>query len=182
MDPLAKKKQENIAAYVISMWHLEDLLRAERFDLKAIEAHMVEPMDADEKTKSAMLSWYAKMAKRMVDQGLQQRGHLSEVREVMHELEYLHRTLIEILKDEGYAALFSKAEPGISTVQETAGEEAEEAIATCFTAIYGVMMLRAKNEEISDATVEAEGHMRHLLEHLSKQYREMRTLPGVSLN
>ena len=182
MDPLAKKKQENIAGYVISMWHLEDLLRAERFDLKAIEAHMVEPMDADEKTKASMLAWYALMTRRMVDQGIQERGHLSEVREVMHELEYLHRTLIDLLNDEVYEALFAKAEPGITTIQEAAGEDAVEPISTCLTAIYGVMMLRAKGEKISEGTAEAEGHMRRLLEHLSKHYLQMRKLPGVSLN
>lgn len=182
MDPLAKKKQENIAAYVISMWHLEDLLRAERFDLGTIEAHMVEPMDADDRTKASMLAWYSAMAKRMIDQGIQQHGHLSEVREVMHELEYLHRTLIDLLNDGTYDAMFAKAEPGITTIQEAAGEDATEPIATCLTAIYGVMLLRAKGERISEGTAEAEGHMRRLLEHLSQHYRQMRKLPGVSLN
>lgn len=182
MDPFAKKKQENIAGYLISMWHVQDLLRAERFDLSAIEAHMVTPMDADQKVKTAMLAWYSALAERMQAQGVQKRGHLSEVAEVMMELEFLHRTLVDLLDDQEYEDLYAKAEPGITTIQKAAGEDAEEPITTCLTAIYGVMMLRSKGERISDATAEAEGHMRRLLEHLSKHYRQMRKLPGISLN
>ncbi|MEX1131978.1 MAG: hypothetical protein WEC15_02030, partial [Flavobacteriales bacterium] len=54
--------------------------------------------------------------------------------------------------------------------------------ATSFTAINGLMLLRARQQEISAATTEAEGHMRRLLEHLSKHYRQMRKLPGISMN
>ena len=31
MDPLARRKQENIASYVLGMWQVEDLMRALRF-------------------------------------------------------------------------------------------------------------------------------------------------------
>jgi len=182
MDPLANKKHENIAGYVISMWHLEDLLRAHKFDTTLIEAQLVAPMDADAEARSAMLAWYTNLARRMQQQGITERGHLSEVEEVIMELEFLHRSLVDLLNDEEYDALFAKAEPGIKSLQEAAGEDADGPITTCFTAIYGVMVLRARQQEISEATAEAEGHMRRLLEHLSKHYRQMRKLPGVSMN
>ncbi len=182
MDPLASKKQENIAGYVISMWHLEDLLRAHKFDTAAIETHLVEPMDADPDARDTMLAWYTGLAQRMQQQGITERGHLNEVEEVIMELEFLHRSLVDLLNDEEYDALFAKAEPGIKSLQQAAGEDADGPITTCFTAIYGVMVLRARQQEISAATSEAEGHMRRLLEHLSKHYRQMRKLPGVSMN
>jgi hypothetical protein len=37
MGPLDDKKRENIAGYVISMWHVEDLMRANAFDLQKVE-------------------------------------------------------------------------------------------------------------------------------------------------
>ncbi|MEX1132311.1 MAG: DUF4924 family protein, partial [Flavobacteriales bacterium] len=134
MDPLANKKHENIAGYVISMWHLEDLLRAHKFDPVAIEAQLVAPMDADAEGQAAMLAWYTGLAKRMQQQGITQRGHLSEVEEVTMELEFLHRSLVDLLNDEDYDALFAKAEPGITSLQEAAGEDADGPITTCFTA------------------------------------------------
>jgi hypothetical protein len=181
-DPLAQKKQENIAAYVVSMWHLEDLLRAHRFDPRLIEEQLVAPMDADAEVRAAMLCWYTDMARRMQEQGVGERGHLSEVEEVMNELEFLHRTLVDVLNDPDYDALYAKAEAGIKSLQDAAGEDADGPITTCFTAIYGVMVLRARKQDVSAATTESEGHMRRLLERLGQHYRQMRKLPGVSMN
>lgn len=182
MDPLARKKEENVAGYVIGMWHIEDLLRAHRFDLETIERQLVAPVDADEEAREALLGWYAGLVRRMQEQRITERGHLSEVEEVVNELEFLHRSLLEILGDPEYEALYAKAEPGIKELQNSAGEEAEGPVTTCFTAIYGVMVLRAKGQEISPGTAEAEGHMRQLLETLGRHYRHMRRLPGVSMN
>lgn len=182
MDPLSQKKQDNIAGYVVSMWHLEDLLRAHRFDPTLIEEQLVAPMEVDEDARVAMLGWYTDMARRMQEQGVSERGHLSEVEEVMHELEFLHRTLVDVLNDADYDALHAKAEADIKALQDAAGEDADGPVTTCFTAIYGVMVLRARKQEVSHATAEAEGNMRRLLERLSQHYRQMRKLPGVSMN
>ena len=182
MGLLDEKKQENIAGYVISMWHIEDLLRAEQFDLDRLEEHLIAPMDADPDTREEVRHWYADLVDQMKQQGLELSGHLLEVEEVMGELEFLHSTLVGVLDDHPYKALFSAAEPGIKLLQEQAGENKEGPIATCFTAIYGVMLLRAQNKPISKGTTEAESDMRKLLEHLSMHYKQMRKLPGVSLN
>jgi len=182
MDPLAQKKQDNVAGYVISMWHVEDLMRAHGFDLQRINEQLVATMDADEATREAMRGWYAGLVHRMQEQRITERGHLSEVEEVVNELEFLHRSLIEVLGDEDYDALYAKAEPGIKALQDAAGEDADGPITTCFTAIYGVMVLKARQQPITQATAEAEGHMRRLLERLGQHYRHMRRMPGVSMN
>lgn len=182
MDLLDEKKRNNIASYVISMWHIEDLMRANQFDLRKLDEQLIEPMDADEDARSEVRAWYADIIDRMKAQGLEQRGHLSEVEEVMMELEFLHRTLVDVLNDQEYDALYAAASPGITILQKQADEEAEGPVATCFTAIYGVMVLRAQGRTISESTTEAEGHMRKLLEYLSVHYKQMRKLPGVSMN
>ncbi len=182
MDPLEGKKQENIAGYVISMWHIEDLMRAQRFDAKAIEEQLIEPMEADEETRDEVRDWYMGIMDRMKEEGLESSGHLSEVEEVMNELEFLHHSLTEVLKDADYTALWKEVRPAITMLQEKAGEDADGAVTTCFTAIYGVMLLRAQEREITKATAEADVQIRDLLELLSQHYRNMRRLPGVSMN
>ena len=182
MGLLDEKKRTNIASYVISMWHIEDLMRANQFDLRKLEEQLIAPMEADEGARAEVRAWYADIVDRMKEQGLEKHGHLSEVEEVMSELEFLHRTLVEVLNDEAYDVLCATATPGIASLQQQAGEEAEGAIATCFTAIYGVMVLRAQGRTVSDSTAEAEGHMRKLLELLGQHYKQMRKLPGVSMN
>ncbi len=181
-DPLGTKKQDNIAAYVISMWHVEDLMRANKFDRHAVEALLVEPLDLEDEMREQIREWYEGLIDSMKEQGVEESGHLAEVEEVMTELEFLHRSLMEVFNDEEYDTLYKVAEPGIKALQAQAGEDADGPIETCFTAIYGVLVLRAKEQQISESTAEAEGHMRRLLERLSQHYRQMRKLPGVSMN
>lgn len=182
MGLLDEKKHENIASYVISMWHVEDLMRANDLDPTKLEDHLIAPMDLDDERGAEVRAWYAGIIDRMKEQGIQRFGHLAEVEEVMNDLEFLHRTLVEVLSDEGYRALFEAARPGIVALQNQADEAADGPITTCFTAIYGVMLLRAQGKEVSANTNEAEGHMRRLLECLSLYYKQMRKLPGVSMN
>ncbi|MBX2972312.1 MAG: DUF4924 family protein [Flavobacteriales bacterium] len=182
MGLLDDKKRNNIASYVISMWHIEDLMRANGFDLKKVEELLIAPMDADEQAKAEVRAWYTDIVYRMKKEELERRGHLSEVEEVINELEFLHRTLVEVMNDKEYDALFEAAEPGITALQKQADDQAEGPITTCFTAIYGVLLLRAQGKEVSESTATAEGHMRRLLEYLGVHYKQMRKLPGVSMN
>lgn len=182
MGLLDEKKQNNIASYVISMWHVEDVMRANDLDPRKVEEQLIAPIEADEEKRAEVRAWYADIIERMKEEGLHRYGHLAEVVEVMNDLEFLHRTLVDVLNDPEYDALFEAARPGITALQTQADEEAEGPIATCFTAIYGVMLLRAQGKAVSESTAEAEAQMRKLLEKLSVHYKQMRKLPGVSMN
>lgn len=182
MDLLAHRKQENAAAYVISMWHLEDLLRANGLDLYRVVEQLVEPMDADPHTKASIATWYAGLIDRMKAEEITRFGHLAEVNEVVNELEFLHTSLVEVMNDDTYQTHFDRARPAIRDLQQKAGEEAVGPVETALTAIYGVMVLRAGNKPVSEGTAVAEQLIRRMLEHLSEHYRQMRKLPGVSLN
>lgn len=182
MHPLQHRKEENVASYIISMWHVEDLMRAADLDLRKVEERLVAPLGGDEATREQMRNWYADIITRMRAEGIERTGHLTEVEEVLNELEFLHRSFIDVLDDAEYDALFAKAEPGIRTLQQHAGGDPDGVIETCFTAIYGVMVLKAQDKQVSKDTLEAEGHIRRLLERLSVHYKQMRRLPGVSMN
>ncbi|MCC6542311.1 MAG: DUF4924 family protein [Flavobacteriales bacterium] len=182
MGLLDEKRRNNIANYVISMWHVEDIMRANEFDIRKVEELLIAPMEGDEEAKEEVRDWYTDIIHRMKAEGLDRQGHLSEVEEVVNELEFLHRTLIEVVKDADHIALFEDAKPGIISLQNRADDQAEGPITTCFTAIYGVLLLRAQGKAVSDGTAKAEGHMRRLLEDLGEHYKHMRRLPGVSMN
>jgi hypothetical protein len=181
-DLLADKKRDNIAAYVISMWHIEDLVRASGFNMDVLAERLIDPMNVDAEEAAEVRGWYAGIMTRMREQGLERSGHLSEVEEVLNELEFLHRSLVDVLNDEDYDRFYEAARPGITTLQQQAGEEAKGIVETCFTAVYGVMLLRAQGSAVSEATAQAEGAIRLVLERLSQHYRQMRKLPGVSMN
>jgi len=182
MDPLAQRKQENIAGYVIGMWQVEDLMRALELDMQHVEDRLIATADGDEAAKAALREWYRELITRMRAEGLDRIGHLSEVEEVMNELEHLHEALLEAIEDEAYQALFDKAKAGIAAVQQHAGGDPDGPVTSALTAVYGVMMLRSQGKEISQATLTDDRAIRELLDRLSLHYRQMRRLPGVSLN
>ncbi|MBK8226856.1 MAG: DUF4924 family protein [Flavobacteriales bacterium] len=182
MNPLAHRLQENVAGYVIGMWQVEDLMRALDLDMRRVEQELIAKAEGDEESKAGLRGWYTELIARMRAEGIQRAGHLGELEEVMNELEHLHEALLEAIEDEAYQALFEKAKAGITAVQQHAGGDPEGPVTSALTAVYGVMMLRSQGKEISPATLTDDRAIRAMLDQLSAHYRQMRRLPGVSLN
>ena len=182
-DRLQQERQDNVAAYVVRMWHLEDVLRAVHFDPDAIRTRLVEPMDVDAEQKRLAQAWYTDLAERMVQEGLSRQGHLPEVIEAITDLEALHHALLNVLEDPAYVRRYMDAREDIESLQrQRDADDPAGVVETCFTGLYGVMLLRAQGREVTAATGAADGRIRALLEALSTHYRHMRKLPGVSLN
>ncbi len=182
-EHLQQERRDNVAAYVVRMWHLEDVLRAVRFDPKAIRTRLVDPMEADSAQKELAQRWYLDLAERMVKDGITRQGHLPEVVEVLTDLETLHHTLLNVLEDPGYAQRYMDARADIASLERQREEEDRTGVVeTCFTGLYGVMLLDAQGRTVSEATRAADARIRALLDALSRHYRQMRKLPGISLN
>ncbi|MBV6405605.1 MAG: DUF4924 family protein [Flavobacteriales bacterium] len=182
-ERLQQERRDNVAAYVVRMWHLEDVLRAVRFDPEAIRTRLVEPMEADAEQKIQAQRWYTALAERMVKDGITRQGHLPEVVEAITDLETLHHTLLNVLEDPAYVHRYMDARADIdSLLQQRDAEDPAGVVETCFTGLYGVMLLRAQGRVVSEATRAADARIRALLDVLSRQYRQMRKLPGISLN
>ena len=184
MDRLQQERQENVAGYMVRMWHLEDVLRATKFDPASIRATLVDPMDGDAEQKANAYGWYLALAERMVKEGLTRHGHLSEVLEALTDLEALHHALINVMEEPLYASLYTDAKEDIEALGRQVDNEEDDRgiVELCFTGLYGVMLLRAQGREISKDTAAADERIRKLLENLSVHYRQMRKLPGISLN
>jgi hypothetical protein len=181
-DPFAQRKRENVAGYVIGMWHVEDLMRAYGFDIGAVERELVDQMTADQQAREAMLEWYADIIRRMQAEGLEQGGHLGEVNEVLAELEALHAALLETGADPTYNELLEQARSALEDLQRVAPDTEAGPIKTCFVGVYGVMVLRAKDKPVGPGTAEADGLFRRLLERLGMHYRQLNGMPGSSMN
>ncbi|MCB0810329.1 MAG: DUF4924 family protein [Flavobacteriales bacterium] len=182
IDLLGSKRREHAASYVISMWHLEDLLRAHDLDLNAVEGLLVKPMDTDPVTKREVRAWYADLIDRMREEGIEERGHLDEVQEVLEELRSVHDALINQVQDPAYVRTYLQVEQDIRAVQRQTGGAELDPIEACLTAVYGVMLLKAQGTPISEATSEADQRIREFLEVLSRHHRDLPGLSELSLN
>lgn len=152
----SQKRKENLAEYLLYMWQIEDLIRANGLDIEKIKANVIDRMEGlDDTRRREMTEWYESLIDMMRREGVAEHGHLQINRNIMAELVDLHKALLADPKFNDYSALFYRTLPHIVELRARAGECAVGEIETCFTALYGMLMLRLKSSEISQQTADA---------------------------
>ena len=69
-------RKKNISEYLLYMWQVEDLLRANDLSLEKIEASLVKPYNLSEEQNRELLEWYGNLAEMMRAEGVKEAGHL----------------------------------------------------------------------------------------------------------
>lgn len=67
-------KEKNIAEYLIYMWQVEDLLRANGCDIDRIRQNII--LRYPEEERPALEEWYGNLADMMRAEGVTEKGHL----------------------------------------------------------------------------------------------------------
>jgi hypothetical protein len=173
MSLAAKKLKENISEYIIFLWQMEDLLRAVNFDSDALDS-FIQSYAPDQKAFDSEKTWFTGLAGSMRKDGVEQRGHVSEIHELIFELNYLHNTLLNIVRDKSYADAYLQAQPNIREYLTRTDGKSTNDVEVCLTALYGLMVLRLRKEAISQETDSAMRTFSNLLGKLSHHYRLMK--------
>jgi len=173
MSLAAKKLRENISEYIIFLWQMEDLLRAVQFDANALDEFILS-YAPDSKAFETEKKWFSGLAGDMRKDGVEQRGHVSEIHELIFELNYLHNTLLNIVRDKSYADAYLQAQPNIKEYLARTDGKSTNDVEVCLTALYGLMVLRLRKEVISQETEVAMKTFSSLLAKLSHHYRLMK--------
>ena len=173
MITASEKKRENIAEYLLYMWQIEDLIRANNLDIEKIEeiiigkyTHLTEPQ------KREMHDWYESLIDMMRREGVEKTGHLQLNKNVIIDLNNLHRQLLGNPKFAQYSAEYYKTLPYIVEIRSKAGENKKDELETCFDALYGILMLRLQGKEISPETLGAATQISRFLALLSSYYKQ----------
>lgn len=169
-----QKKKENIVEYLIYMFNIEGMLRTLNFEMNEIEAALVNQYDVDEAKKQEIRNWYANLIKEMRSAGIVEKGHLEELHEIINELNLLHSTLLNIYQDEQYKKLNAKANDAIIDLIEKSGKKNIGPIEAAVNGLFGLLMLRMSNKEISPATEAAFNGISEMLAVLAHKYNEMK--------
>lgn len=173
MFTASQKKKENIAEYLLYMWHIENLIRANQFDLDKIENTIINRFDSlDDSQKKQMREWYESLIDMMRMEGVTEKGHLQLNKNIILQLDDLHRRLLADSRFAEYSAEFYKTLPYIVELRAKAGENKVGEIETCFNALYGIMMLRIAGKEVSEETLKATRQISAFLALLSKYYKK----------
>ena len=167
-----QKKRENIVEYLLYMWQVEDLIRANHFDLEKIQHTLVNQYKQPEEVKKQILQWYAELIEMMRREGVMESGHLQLNRDMISSLTDLHQSLLKDPKESVYEALYRKTLPFIVQLRAKSGGVEIPELETCFTALYGYLLLRLQKKEIRPETLEAIKQINTLLAFLSIKYHE----------
>lgn len=171
---LAQQKQgQNIAEYIIFMWQMEDLMRAIYFDDEALD-EFIRGYVPNEEAFAEEKKWFRDLIRKMKSEKVEQRGHLSELHELLFELNFLHTTLTNVLKDKVYIEHHRNAQPHISEYLLRSDGKPTNDVETCLLALYGLLVLRLKKTVISEETESAMSTFSQLLGRLSHHYRQMK--------
>lgn len=151
----SQKRKENIAEYLLYMWQIEDLIRANNLDIEKIKSNIIDRYTLSPEQNTQMVEWYESLIDMMRREGVEKSGHLQLSKNVIIQLASLHQALLADPKFAEYTAQFYKALPYIVELRAKAGENRQGEIETCFTALYGMLMLRLQGKEISTETMNA---------------------------
>lgn len=171
----AQKYEDNIAEYLLYMWHVEDVVRACKFDMQVIIPNLIVPQSTDPKLAVQIEQWYVDLIQKMRVEGIEEKGHLSELNDVLIELLYLHNSLLNISKDKEYEKIYFASEPFIKEFNAKSKSTSINPVETCLNGQYAKLMLRLKKTEITKETEEAFEHFRIMLAYLAKVYKQMKT-------
>jgi len=167
-----KKRKENIAEYLLYMWQVEDLIRASNFDMNIIRKQVVDRYDQPDDVKEEIARWYEELIHMMLTEGVKEEGHIQLNKNVIIELTDLHARLMHSPKEMLYGAAYYKTLPYIVELRsKTPGKEVPE-LETCFSAVYGYILLRMQQKPVSDETLDAMKQISSFLAILSEKYKQ----------
>lgn len=174
-----QKKQENIAEYIIYMWQVEDLLRACQLDEQKIDQLLVGRFRTLEGITESQLEqtrqWYLQLRDMMLTEGCRETGHLQITKNALIDLTDLHLHLLKRGQDAIYNSCFYSTLPYIVELRGKEGEEKVGELETCFTALYGLLLLRMQHKDVSEQTQVAMNQISKFLGLLSEKYKDWKS-------
>ena len=149
-----KLREESISEYLLYMWQVEDLIRANDCDMDKIEQSVLSAYNLPAEQHAELVEWYANLVEMMHLEHVEQGGHLQINKNVIITLADLHYRLMHSSKFPFYQAAYYKALPFIVELRAKGGQDKSE-LENCFDALYGVWMLRIQRKEVGKETATA---------------------------
>ena len=170
----AEKIKTNIIEYVLYMWQIEDLIRANACDMVLIRESVIDKFSLEASQRKAMEGWYEKWVATMQREELMQSGHMEFLQDLVLQLNDLHLTLINDLQEELYLEQYHWAKPHIQMLKQRIGDPSMCEIEVCLNGLYGLLMMRLQHREVSQETMESLSTFSNLLALLNVKYMENR--------
>lgn len=165
-----QKRKENIAEYLIYMWQIEDIIRANALDIDRLKSNVIDRFELTAEQRREMTEWYEGLIDMMRREGVEREGHLQINKNVLIRLTDLHLALLADRRFPEYTAEFYKTLPYIVELRSKGGDNPAGELETCFNALYGMLLLRLQGREISPDTRAAVAQITRFIAMLTRNY------------
>jgi hypothetical protein len=166
------KKTENIAEYLLYMWHIEDQIRAFEFDIDRIKQQIIDAHEQPDSVKIEIRDWYESLIDMMKRENVMEKGHIQLNKNVINELEDLHENLMASSKEKQYKPVYNRALPLILELKATVENAELGTIETGLNFMYGLLMLKLQQKDISPDTRHAAAIISDYLRLLTLRYQQ----------
>jgi len=163
-------RKTNIAEYILYMWQIEDLLRTCAFDTEKINQQLVARFKTEENTSKEIADWYNNLAVVMTKEYIQEKGHLQVIINLVNDLNEFHLKMLEIQKDQEYVRLYENNMEAIAEIFQRSGMEYKNEVEVCLNALYGFLLMKLKNTELTELTTKTIEGFGKMIGHLSSRY------------
>lgn len=166
-----KKRDKNIAEYILYLYHVEDLIRAFNLDIDMIREKLTPTYRSDDVTADKISDWYNNLILMMEKEGKKEKGHVRFLLNLITDLNELHLKLIETGFDKKYSSIFNTVSGFLAELKRK-NPEADSDVRIALDGIYGYLMLKVRKKSINSSTKEAIKSLSHWLSYLSFYYRD----------
>jgi len=165
-----EKKKTNIIEYILYMWQIEDMIRANKFDINLINKNIIQSFDQPDEIKEEMQEWYKDLIQRMENENIKESGHLSFLTDIIDKLEQLHSQLIKNPDELEYIEAYNAAKPALTDLKQKARGTVAEDVEASLQGLYGILMLKLQQKSINSATQDALVSISKLMALLNEKY------------
>lgn len=166
-----KLRKQNVIAYLVYMYQVEDVIRAYQLDTERIRKDYLVRFGYDEDQFDKACEWYVALVNMMKDEGCQEHGHVQVVRATLTLLEDRHQELLATHEHPDYERVYAQILPILVQLRSKGGKEKTE-VENCMDAIYGLSVLEMRHQQVSDETRSGLKPVAQLMDMLGNYYRE----------
>ena len=167
-----QKRKENIAEYLLYMYQVEDMIRANKLALDSIEQTLISKFDVPYGVKRDMREWYKTLIGMMTDESKETTGHLAILENLSDQMHEMHHEILKKGIDTAYKEVYEKAKANIEALRMRSGHSKDNDIQVALNGLYGLLILKLKKSAITEETLSAFETIKELIAELSSRYME----------
>lgn len=167
-----QKRKESIVEYLLYMWQVEDLIRANHLNMAQIEKTIISKYSSTTpEQQQAIHDWWDNLTEMMRIEKKEENGHLQITKALMDDVYNYHLYLLTQNTEIAYQNAFQNAWPDLNVLQSKIKDgDKMHHIELALNAIYDYFLLKLQNKTILADTTNALMRISHFMAMLSSRY------------